>query len=483
MRILMRINEYRQPLETGKCKLNLKMSNSRYTLVIIIRAILITLNSFVLIWLYTQTNRPATTFFILILLATQTAWLIVYLNRINRDLANFIAFLQENDTTLAFTKGRVQRNFGGLSYQLQNINERLRTAGIEKERQYQYFQAIVKQIDTGIIAFDQDGKIELCNHAAEEILGIHSVHNFKDIRDRYPELSGFFEERAGNPVLPVRIHAKGKEQVLAVKTGSIKFENKLIRLITLQNIKPELEAGELDAWRRLIRIQRHEIMNSITPITTLTTAIKRRFKREGVIKGISEISDEQITDALLSVDVIEDRSLGLIDFMERFKDLTEIPVLKAEVFPFKRILDRVLVLFSKEISLANIFLKISLIPEDILVYGDEKLLEQVLINLVKNSIEALSAKYGEITINAFVNIQNKSVIQVTDNGTGMDKDTMENIFIPAFTTKEKGSGIGLSIIRQIVQLHRGSIEVRSDPGVKTLFEMVLPEKPKPVHEK
>ena len=451
------------------------MKYSRFSIEVIIRVILITLNSFLVIWFYSQTNRPATTLLILILLIFQTAYLIVYLNRINRDLSNFIVFLQENDTTLAFTRNKVEKSFKGLSYELDKISAKLQAAGIEKERQFQYFNAVIKQLDTGIIAFDQEGKVEICNRAAEEVLGIHSIRNFSDINRFYPELSGFIEKGGIIPVSPVRINRKGREQVLAVKSGSIKFENKVIRLITLQNIKSELEAGELEAWRKLIRIQRHEIMNSITPITTLTTAIKRQFKKGGIIKSPAEMTDEQILDALRSVDVIEDRSLGLIDFMERFRDLTDIPVLKKESFPLKRLVEQVIVLFSTELSAGNILVKIEIVPEHLVLQGDEKLLQQVLINLVKNSTEALSDSAGEISISGYKNMQNRTVIQVTDNGTGIDKDTMDNIFIPAFTTKEKGSGIGLSIIRQIVQLHQGSIEVRSTPGVKTVFEIVIPD--------
>jgi two-component system, NtrC family, nitrogen regulation sensor histidine kinase NtrY len=451
------------------------MKNSRYSIIVIIRIIFIALNSFVLIWFYTQTNRPATTLLFLILLIIQTAYLIFYLNGINRDLANFIVFLQENDTTLAFTRKKIEKSFKGLTYQLDKINEKLHTAAIEKERQFQYFHTVIKQIDTGIIAVDQEEKVEICNKAAEKILGIHSIQKLNEITRLYPELSGFFRTKGINPVSPVRINKKGREQVLAVKSGSIKFESKVIRLVTLQNIKSELEAGELDAWRRLIRIQRHEIMNSITPITTLTTAIKRQFKQGGDLKNSIEITSEQIQDALRSVDVIEDRSLGLIQFMERFRDLTDIPVLKKETFPLKRILDQVIGLFSKNLISGNISLKTDIVPENLMLHGDENLLEQVLINLVKNSIEALHDLSGEIFVTAYRTVQNETVIQVADNGTGIRKDNMDNIFIPAFTTKEKGSGIGLSIIRQIVQLHQGSIEVRSTPGVKTVFEIVLPE--------
>jgi two-component system, NtrC family, nitrogen regulation sensor histidine kinase NtrY len=452
------------------------MKYSRYSIVVIIRVILISLNSFLLVWFFFQTNRPATTFLMLILLVFQTVYLISYLNRINSDLANFLIFLQENDTTLAFARTRIERSFKGLTFQLDKINQKLQTVGIEKVRQFQYLQAIVKQIDTGIIAFDQEGKIELFNQTAEEILGIHSIRNIHEIAESCPELA--FILSPGDLIFPspVKIKTRGKELVLAVKSGSIKFDRKMIRLISLHNIKSELEAGELDAWRRLIRIQRHEIINSITPITTLTTAIRRRFKKGDEIMGSREITGEDIQDALESVEVIENRSRGLIEFVERFKNLTDVPVLKNELIHLKRLFNHIAILYSKELNSRNILLTFEIVPEDLILMADEKLLEQVMINLVKNSLEAIQTAEGKITLSAHDNQQDSTVIlQVIDNGTGIDKDTMENIFIPAFTTKENGSGIGLSIIRQIVQLHHGLMEVRSTPSVKTVFEIILPK--------
>jgi two-component system nitrogen regulation sensor histidine kinase NtrY len=255
----------------------------------------------------------------------------------------------------------------------------------------------------------------------------------------------------------------------------LRFDNRVIQLISFQNIKPELEAGEIDAWRKLIRIQRHEIINSITPITTLTTAIKRRFKNGEERRSLQEITDEFIEDALNSVEVIEERSHGLIDFMERFKSLTDVTRLKTGLFRMQKLVDHIAILFSREMNAGNIHMKADVTPGNLTLNADEKLLEQVLINLVKNSMEAIQHPGGEIFIKAFRNSQNACVIQVIDNGPGIEKTALESIFVPSYSTKENGSGIGLSITRQIVQLHNGTIEVRSTPGVETVVEIILPE--------
>ncbi len=450
------------------------MKNSRYTWIVVLRIILITFNCFVLIWFFLLTHHPVTILFLFILLVCQVISLILYYNRINRDLANFLVFLQENDVSLAFSKQRIDRNFKGLTDQLKKINQKLQDARTDRERQFHYLQAVLGQVDTGIIAFDQNGKVEIFNRAAQKLLGIRSLKQIRTLGELCPELGGYLSLTGKPGRDPVRVSAGMNKPVLAVKAGTLKFGDQMIRLVSFQDIKHELEAGELDAWRKLIRIQRHEIINSITPITTLTTAIKRGFMNGRKRKSQHEITKEIIEDALKSIEVIEDRSRGLIDFVERFRSLTNVPELKPVDFPLKELLSRIAILFSGEMNSGDILFSYRMEPENLKVRADKELMEQVLINLVKNSIEAIHHAGGKINIWASSDPAGNCVIQVTDNGVGIDQATLESIFIPSFTTKENGSGIGLSISRQIIQMHRGNLNVMSNPGVETVFEIVLP---------
>jgi nitrogen fixation/metabolism regulation signal transduction histidine kinase len=451
------------------------MKNSRYSIVVVIRVILISLNCLALVWLYEHTNRPATTLFAFVLLVFQASSLIYYHNRVNRDLANFLIFLQENDTSLAFSKQKIERSFQGLIYHLDRINQKLQAARIDREQQFHYLQTLIKQIDTGILAYDQNGKVELFNQAAQELLGIRSLRSITTLHDLYPELAGNLIPVPRISSGPLRITSNGKNRMLALKATSLRFNDRIIHLVSLQDIKPELDAGELDAWRKLMRVQRHEIINSITPITTLTTAIKRRFKKGDEIKKPQDLNQDSIADALNSIDVIEDRSRGLIDFVERFRSLTNVPELKITVFQLKRLIDKTIRLFSKDLKVRKIAMKITVDPENMMIHADEKLLEQVMINLVKNSLEAINHPGGKIVIQAYSDPHNHCVIQVADNGMGIDQTDMESIFIPSFTTKDNGSGIGLSISRQIIQMHNGAITVRSIAGGETVFEVTLPK--------
>jgi two-component system, NtrC family, nitrogen regulation sensor histidine kinase NtrY len=449
------------------------LRNNRYPIVIVVRITLITLNSFVLIWFYTQTNRPATSLFFLLMLVFQSISLIHYLNRINRDIANFLIFLQENDSTLAFSQRRIEKNFNGLIYNLNLINRKLQAARIEKEQHLQYLQMVVEHIGIGLIAFSQQGEVDMVNRSFKELFHIQSLNHVSKLTKLHPELSGVLSDNHRNHPALVKIKIQQTELDLSIKSTALKINDSEITLVSFQNIKNELDIQELESWRKLIRILRHEIMNSITPITTLTAAIKRGFRKGDTRKNIQEITDEQIDDALVSADVIEERSKGLIGFVEKFRSLTELPQPQFSVFQVDKMMDHVQVLFSDELKSKNISLAIESKDNHLVLNADEKLIEQVIINLLKNSIEAIHAPQGHILMTAFVKPDGKTCIQIIDDGIGIKKEFLESIFVPSYSTKEKGMGIGLSLSKQIMLMHKATINVRSIPGIETVFELIL----------
>jgi nitrogen fixation/metabolism regulation signal transduction histidine kinase len=411
------------------------------------------------------------------MLVFQSVSLIYYLNRVNRDLANFLVFLQENDTTLAFSQKKIENNFKGLTFHLNKINRKLQEVRIEKEQQYHYLQAVIEHVGTGLISYNENGDIELLNKSAKDIFGISNISNIKIIETQFPELSSIFRDiNQMNPKL-IKIKTQDRELQLTVKSSVLKFNDRIIKLVSFQNIKSELEGQELDSWRKLIRVLRHEIMNSITPITTLTTAIKRSFTNKARTKSLDEISTENIDDALLSAEVIEERSKGLINFVENFRSLTDLPKLKYAEFSAERMFESIKVLFANDFESKGINLITEVENNELSINADEKLLEQVLINLVKNSMEAIEETDGKITLRAYNQPDGTVSIMVIDNGKGIKHEDLENIFIPSFTTKETGTGIGLSISKQIIQLHRGTIEAISQPNKETWFKICLPLNP------
>jgi two-component system, NtrC family, nitrogen regulation sensor histidine kinase NtrY len=447
---------------------------NRFYLIIIIRVILITLNGLAMAYFYLKVDTyPATTLFFLILLFIQTYSLIYYANKTNRDLANFLISLQDNDTTLAFPRTRLDKNFRGLTDNLNKIILKIQQARIEKEQKHQFLQTVIDHIGIGLISFYTNGDIEFINKTAKKTLGITAIKNINSLGEKHAELLKYFSDVYKEDQGLIKINLENREIPLSIKTSEIRFNDNSIKIISFQDIQYELEAQELESWRKLIRILRHEIMNSITPITTLTTAIKRNLNWKGTRKPLNEINEENINDILLSADVIEERGKGLISFVERFKKLTELPKPKHIVFNIEKMFESIRKLFLDELIAKNITCTIDVQKDTLQIDADEQLIEQVLINLVKNSIEAIKHDNGIIVLSANKRPAGNIVIQVKDNGHGIKQEDIDNIFVPSYSTKENGTGIGLSISKQIIQAHHGTISVKSIPGKETVFELVL----------
>lgn len=444
------------------------MKFNRYYISIIVRVVLITLSCFLLVWFYTQTSRPATTLFFLLLIVAQTVSLILYLNRINRDLANFLIYLQENNTSLVFSRNRVEKNFRNIMSGLNEISKKIQEAQISREEKHQYLRAVIEHMDTGILSFNSKNEVELVNRAALNLLNTQTLTNI-DL------LNGELADKLKSPDkenFVVKLENNGKLMNLSVKLKSVRIGNEIIKIVSLQNIRAELEEQELESWKKLIRVLRHEIMNSITPITTLTIAIKRCFTRNAVTKPLKEITSDNIADALMSAEVIEERSNGLISFVEKFKSITDVPKPVFKNFGVVSMLEKVKLLFVNLCKEKEIEFSIEADNSELTANADEQLIQQVIINLVKNSIEAINTT-GFVTLKAFRSSTQKVCIQVIDNGKGIDAEDLENVFVPSFSTKENGMGIGLSLSKQIIQLHQGEISARSHPGRGTVLEIII----------
>jgi nitrogen fixation/metabolism regulation signal transduction histidine kinase len=242
-------------------------------------------------------------------------------------------------------------------------------------------------------------------------------------------------------------------------------------LISLQNITSEIDRSEVDAWQKLIRVLTHEIMNSVSPIKLLSGSLIEMFEENNTIKPINELDNKTIEDSVLGLKTIRKRSDGLSNFVETYKNLTQIPKVKISEIKINQLFEHLNTLLKDDLNAKNIGFIINCNPSNLVLNADEKLVEQVLINLIKNASEALkNIEHPIINLNAETSNDLVHII-VSDNGPGISSDIAENIFIPFFTTKEKGSGIGLSLSRQIMHLHNGSISVKSEPNIETVFTL------------
>jgi two-component system, NtrC family, nitrogen regulation sensor histidine kinase NtrY len=448
------------------------MVRNRFSINLGIRVILITFISLLLTIVYTQTNRPATTLFLFLMLI-YTGWnLFYYVNRTNRQLANFIVTLKEKDTSAVFSQQNIERSFRGLTQSFKVITDEIQQNRFEKESERLKLQIVVEQVGVGLISINREGVIEIFNRAAEKLLNTHKITEKRYLDKNFPEMGQCIDQLIPGIPTVFKLNVNDNQLQLSLKLSMIRIQNDLIRLISLQDIREELEAKELDTWKRLIRTITHEIMNSITPITTLTTAIKRSFLSAGSLKPSAMITSENIADALQSVGIIEDRSKGLIHFVERYKQLTRLPAPQLKEIKTEELLRKINHLFKEEMVMRGIAFSCHSNPVNLSIIADEDLIEQVLINLVKNAIDAIGLKKnGKISLLAYDDIEGNKHLQVTDNGQGIPPEVMENLFTPFFTTKEKGSGIGLSLARQIMKLHKGIITVNASSGKETVFTL------------
>ena len=267
------------------------------------------------------------------------------------------------------------------------------------------------------------------------------------------------------------ISERGTAELL-IKATSIKTREEELMLLSLQDIRNELDENELDSWMKLIRVLMHEIMNSIAPITSLSESLSKLFTVEGRDVKPSEMDEKTIRNTILGLNVIGEQGNGLIKFVESYRKLTRLPKPDLKIFKAESLVNRIKVLYFSFENNEKAKLSVEINPENLEIYADEDLVAQVLLNLVKNALEAVSVlESGTIRILVKLGANNRPEISVADNGPGIPREILEQIFVPFFTTREKGSGIGLSLSRQIMRLHGGSLQVRSVPEKETVFTM------------
>jgi nitrogen fixation/metabolism regulation signal transduction histidine kinase len=444
----------------------------RYRFLIILQVVLLGVTVALFFWTLGQEYMLITSSSLVIIWILQIIYLIWYLQKINRDLIKFITALRYDDVSISFEKERkVDPYFRDLYQELNHIINEISTIRSEKESEHQYFQNTVKHINTGIIAFDETGKIEICNDAALVLLNLKRLNNIAEIEKTKLGLSDSIKNLKPGTTSLVKLVQQNDVIQLSIKSANFRIKNRSIKLISLQNITSEIDRSEVDAWQKLIRVLTHEIMNSVSPIKLLSGSLIEMFEENNTIKPINELDNKTIEDSVLGLKTIRKRSDGLSNFVETYKNLTQIPKVKISEIKINQLFEHLNTLLKDDLNAKNIGFIINCNPSNLVLNADEKLVEQVLINLIKNASEALkNIEHPIINLNAETSNDLVHII-VSDNGPGISSDIAENIFIPFFTTKEKGSGIGLSLSRQIMHLHNGSISVKSEPNIETVFTL------------
>lgn len=423
------------------------------------------------VYLVVDTHAYAAASVVGVVAALQLRKLVAYVDKSNRDLARFFRSIRYSDFSQTFTSEGRGGSYAELSGAFREVMAQFRAARAEKEEHYRYLHTVIQHIGVGLISFKQDGSVALINNAAKRLLRVRALKNIQSLGRLSENLvDTLLKMRSGDKELAKLVDDDELLQ-LSLSATEFKMRGDLIKLVSIQDIQSELEEKEIEAWQKLTRVLTHEIMNSITPITSLASTANELLLH-GDTTGNGELSRETFQDVRDAVRTIEKRSESLLTFVNAYRSLTRIPQPDFQILEVNRLFANAIDLLQSNARRRGVALRTHVDPETLTVTADPELVERVLINLVKNAVEAVEGvSDAEVELSARLDRRGRSVIQVTDNGPGIVPEAIDKIFIPFYTTKKEGSGIGLSLSREIMRQHGGTLTVYSDPDVKTVFTM------------
>ncbi|MEN7551120.1 ATP-binding protein [Rapidithrix thailandica] len=390
--------------------------------------------------------------------------LIYYMESTNRKVAFFLESVESSDFTVKFSKdSQLGKSFRELNEAFNKVLEAFRLVRAEKEENLSYLNTVVQYVRVGLLSYDYDGKVELYNNAAIKLLETPYLRNIAELEKYHPTLLQILKKIQPGSNMLLRHSQKNEELQLSVTATELRLRGRAFKLVSLQNIQPELQQKEAEAWQNLAKVLRHEIMNSITPITSYIETLNEILEEELAKNNSPQLNSQTIQDITKALLTIEKRSKGLLHFVNAYRSFSNIPKPNFSTFKVKNLLERVAQLFKVEAQKSNITLTCKAHPFDLELTADLELIETVLINLLKNAIEVThEAPTPQVKLIGGIGSHCEVFIQVSDNGPGIIPEALEKIFIPFYSTKKQGSGIGLSLSRQIMYLHNGKLTVNSD---------------------
>ncbi len=388
-----------------------------------------------------------------------------YATTLNKKLSRIFDSIQYQDFAITFKSDNAKGDsFATLNNSLNAVIKSFNQVRAEREATLHFIQAIIQQINVGILSYNTEGKIELVNQAANKLLSIYKLSYISSIKNQHPEIYQLMT------TLP-----SGESKLLKVNSGEISMSvkeiilrDRKIRLIALHNIRTELQARELEAWQNLTKVLRHEIMNTVTPIVSLSETMKDILETD-LYTVTDPLQKSGVDDLKNAIHTVNNRSKGIMNFVNAYREFTNIPLPNLTEVNVSTIFQDVQALYETRDKQAIQFE----IIHDFTILADPDQIEQVLINIIKNAVEATEMTQNPmISIRAYIDHQKKT-IEVSDNGIGVLTEDSEKIFVPFYTSKPTGSGIGLSLSRQIMQMHGGSLEYLPNKPFGSRFVLIF----------
>jgi len=405
-----------------------------------------------------------------LLIVLEVYWLMRILHKANRDLLRFFEAFRFEEGNVSFPVSGANSH-DPLRKHLNNILAEFQLLRNKAENERYFYLNILDHAHTGLMVTNEQGGIRFCNRAVQRMLHISHSDSLQKLHVFNPKLPELIVKMTPLSKELVKIVIQNEVVFLSLRCNIFRIQDEVFRIISFQDIKYEMEHNEAEAWQKLIRILTHEIMNSVSPITLTAAGIIQLLEKNNVDPEMA--SKVTRNEVIAGLEAIRKRSKGLALFVEGYQSINQLPQPVFSLFPVQNLFSQTEILLREDIQRNQAHLTISITPPTLLLRADEKLISQVIINLVQNALYALEHQVRkQLTIKAF-QVNDQVRISVIDNGKGIEPALLDTVFVPFFTTREQGSGIGLNLSREIMKLHGGGIRVHSIPWEETTFTLLF----------
>jgi len=394
-----------------------------------------------------------------------------FLKKTQDEVSDFVESVHYRDFSRHFDVQHAPAEIQPLRKGFNEINSTIKVISRERETQYQYLQKILELVDTGILSYETgSGKITWMNESLKNMLQIPYLKTIDSLEKRDPELQREIKALKPGESKVVTIKRDRNTAKTLLSATAFQTDGLVYKLIAFQNVNEALDENESQAWRKLLSVMTHEIMNSVAPISSLADTLKNRLKQTmDQEKGINGMDDLE-----LGINTIKRRSEGLLRFAETYRNLNKIAAPNLKTVLVMDLFENLHHLMEPTLEQKHIEMEVVIKDTGLSLQADVNLLEQVMINLILNAMDAVKESAEPRIVLSADKVKDKVIIRVADNGSGMSPEVLENIFVPFFSTKKTGSGIGLSLCKQIVMLHKGNIQVQSREGEGSVFTLLFP---------
>ncbi len=440
---------------------------------IVLRISLISFLSFISGVLFFGTHHFVWGFFCVASIIYAIISLCRYINAINHQVNYFFEAILNEDFSSVYAIKRRSKILDELNNNLNRVNEKLQKALMTNAQQEQYFRALIEHIGTGVVSYNEQGFIVHANSRFLQLIGLDHLTHISQLNKIGGDLFHTLQIIKHKEQKLIQIPVVDQKNKVLIKAIVFHNGNENMKLVAVQDVDKELNDNEVDSWMKLIRVLTHEIMNAIAPITSLSETLSSMYCTNNTAIAQSEVNDKMIATTIRGLDVIKEQGTGLIHFVESYRSLMKLPKPKKEAFALVPFLENNLLILQAN----GVSIEINCIEQykSLHVEADKELITQVVSNLIKNAIQASENHVNPLVVlEVGINDNDQTFVSVKDNGPGIDEEIIDEIFIPFYTTKENGSGIGLSLSRQIMRLHGGWLKVQSDKNKGAVFTMVFP---------